>query len=153
MVHHWLIKSEAEVYSIDHLAKDGTTAWTGVRNFKARNFMREMKVGDPLLYYHSNGDPSGAAGVAKVTKQAFPDATQFDRTSDYFEPKANPEKPYWYNVEVGFVSRFARFVSLEEIKEDPKLRDMLLISGKASRLSVQPIEKRHFDHLVKLGSG
>jgi predicted RNA-binding protein with PUA-like domain len=151
MASHWLMKSEPEVYSIDDLERDGKTDWTQVRNFKARNYMREMKVGDGVLFYHSNADPSGVAGVAEVCALAHPDPTQYDAKSDYFEPKATKDKPYWYCPDVRFVAKFERFVPLEELKASPKLDGMLLTSGKASRLSVQPVEKKHFDAVVKMG--
>jgi predicted RNA-binding protein with PUA-like domain len=149
---YWLMKSEPESYSIDQLAKDGKTDWTGVRNFKARSYLKEMKVGDKALFYHSNADPPGAAGVAEVCAEAHPDRTQYDPKSDYFEPKATKEKPYWYCPDIRFVAKFARFVPLQELRDDDALTGMLLTSGKASRLSVQPMEKRHFDHIVKLGA-
>lgn len=145
------MKSEPGSYSIDQLAKDGKTDWTGVRNFKARNHLKEMKVGDKILFYHSNADPSGAAGVAEICNAAHPDRTQYDPKSDYFEPKATDEKPYWYCPDVRFVAKFARLVPLQELRDDDALTGMLLTSGKASRLSVQPMEKKHFDHIVKLG--
>jgi predicted RNA-binding protein with PUA-like domain len=147
------MKSEPSVYSIDDLARDGSTPWTGVRNFVARNHMRDMAVGDLVLFYHSNADPSGVAGVGKVVKAAYPDPTQFDPKDEYFEPKATREKPYWYLVDVGFGRRFRRFVPLDELKEAPELSGMLLTSGKASRLSVQPVDKAHFDAVVLRGSG
>lgn len=146
------MKSEPSVYSIDHLAKDGKTDWTGVRNFKARNSMREMQVGDRVLVYHSNAEPPGAAGIAEVCAAAHPDRTQYDAKSDYFEPKATPDKPYWYCVDIRFVSKFKRLVPLQELRDDEALTGMLLTSGKASRLSVQPMDAAHFDHIVKLGS-
>ena len=146
------MKSEPEVYSIDDLERDGTTDWTQVRNFKARNFMREMKVGDRVLFYHSNAEPSGVAGTATVCRPAHPDPTQYDAKSEYFEPKATPEKPYWHCVDVEFAAKFKRFVPLDELKAAKALDGMLLTSGKASRLSVQPVEKRHFDAIVRMGS-
>ncbi len=149
---HWLMKSEPDVYSIDDLERDGKTDWTGVRNFKARNSMRQMKVGDRVLFYHSNAEPSGVAGVAEVCAEAHPDRLQYDPKSDYFEPKATKEKPYWYCPDVRFVAKFARFVPLPELRDADELTGMLLTSGKASRLSVQPVEKRHFDAIVKRGS-
>lgn len=152
MPRHWLMKSEPSVYSIDDLKRDGATPWTGVRNFVARNHMRDMAVGDLVLFYHSNADPSGVAGVGKVVKAAYPDPTQFDPKDEYFEPKATREKPYWYLVDVGFGRRFKRFVPLDELKEAPELSGMLLTSGKASRLSVQPVDKAHFDAVVRLGA-
>ena len=151
MPNHWLMKSEPEAYSIDDLKRDKKTAWTGVRNYVARNHMRSMAVGDLVLFYHSNADPSGVAGVAKVVRTAYPDPTQFDPKDSHFEPKATPEKPYWYLVDVGFVKKLKRFVSLEELKEAEELSGMLLTSGKAARLSVQPVDKGHFDAVVKMG--
>ena len=146
------MKSEPSVYSIDDLECDGSTPWTGVRNFVARNHMREMAVGDLVLFYHSNADPSGVAGVGKVVKAAYPDPTQFDPKDEYFEPKATREKPYWYLVDVGFSRRFKRFVPLDELKDAPELSGMLLTSGKASRLSVQAVDKEHFEAVVRRGA-
>lgn len=151
MPRFWLVKSEPSSYSIDDLARDGKTDWTGVRNYKARNTMREMKVGDKVLVYHSNADPPGAAGVAEVCALAHPDRTQFDRKSDYHEPKATPESPVWDCVDLRFVRKFRRLVPLEELRDDDRLTGMLLTSGKASRLSVQPLEKAHFERIVQLG--
>ena len=153
MPNFWLIKSEPESYSIYDLERDGKTDWTGVRNFKARNFMREMKVGERLVFYHSNADPPGAAGVAEVCALAHPDRTQFDPKSDYYEPKATPDKPYWYCMDVRFVQKFPRFVPLQDLRDDDELTGMLLTSGKASRLSVQPMDEAHFKRIVKMGSG
>jgi predicted RNA-binding protein with PUA-like domain len=147
------MKSEPESYSIDDLEHDGKTDWTGVRNFKARNYMRDMKVGDRVIFYHSNADPPGAAGVAEVCAEAHPDRFQFDPKSDYFEPKATKEKPYWYCPDIKFVKKFASFVPLQDMRDDEELTGMLLTSGKASRLSVQPMDKAHFDRVVKMGSG
>lgn len=151
MPRHWLMKSEPDVYSIDDLARDGKTGWNGVRNFVARNHMKEMAVGDLVLFYHSNADPSGVAGVGKVVRTAYPDPTQYDPAGDDFEPKATPGKPYWYQVDVGFVKKLARFVPLDELKSSDALTGMLLTSGKASRLSVQPVDKEHFDAVVAMG--
>lgn len=153
MVAYWLMKSEPEVYAIDDLKRDGKTDWTGVRNFKARNFMRTMKVGDKVLFYHSNADPSGVAGIAEVCAEAHADRSQYDVKSDSFEPKATAEKPYWYCPDVKFVAKFARFVPLDDLRNAEALSGMLLTSGKAPRLSVQPVEKKHFDAVVKMGRG
>jgi predicted RNA-binding protein with PUA-like domain len=123
-----------------------------VRNFVARNNMRDMAVGDQVIVYHSNAEPSGAVGTATVAKLAYPDPTAFDRRDDHFDPKSNPEKPTWYNVDLRFASAFKRLVSLEELKADAKLDGMMLTSGKYARLSVQPMEKAHFDRIVALGN-
>lgn len=138
------MKSEPEVYSIDSLKKDERTLWTGVRNYQARNFMRDqMKVGDKILFYHSNAEPTGVAGVAVVSKLAVPDPTQFDKKSEYFEPKATKEKPMWYCVEVEFVKKFSSVVTLAEIKGNKGLKDMVLVQP-GSRLSVQPVTEKQF---------
>ncbi len=147
----WLMKSEPDVYSIDDLARDGTTTWEGVRNFTARNFMRDgMKVGDLVLYYHSNAEPSGVAGIAKVSRLAYPDPTQFDEKSEYFDPTAKKDEPRWLMVEVAFVEKFPAFVSLETLKKDEALAEMLVVQ-KGQRLSVQPVEKKHFERVVAMG--
>jgi predicted RNA-binding protein with PUA-like domain len=147
---HWLVKSEADVYSIDHLAADGVTPWDGIRNYEARNFMRDgMRPGDLVLYYHSNANPPGVAGVAKVTSEPYPDALQFDRTSKYHDPKSTREDPRWVLVDVGFVERFPRLVPLAEIREHPKLQEMALL--KRMRLSVQPVEPEAFAIIRALG--
>jgi predicted RNA-binding protein with PUA-like domain len=104
-----------------------------------------------VLFYHSNADPPGAAGVAKVCRTAYPDPTAFDRKDHHYDPKSNPEKPSWFMVDVQFVERFPTFVSLDAMKEAKALRGMLLTSGKAMRLSVQPVDKRHFEAVRKMG--
>lgn len=145
------MKSEPEVFSIDDFKKKKKTFWDGVRNFQARNFMKnEMKKGDKVIFYHSNADPSGAAGFAEIAKEGYPDHTQFDPESHYYEPKATPEKPYWYMVDVKFVQKFKKYVPLSEIKANPKLRKMRLVQP-GNRLSVMPIEKSEFDEIVKMG--
>jgi predicted RNA-binding protein with PUA-like domain len=139
----WLAKTEADAYSIADLERDGTACWDGVRNYQARNFLRAMRRGDQVLVYHSNGDPSGAAGVAKVAKGAYPDPTQFDRRDDHFDPESSPEEPRWSAVDLAFAERFPRVVPLAELRQAPALEGMLLLSGKALRLSVQPLEPGH----------
>lgn len=148
---HWLMKSEPDVYSIDHLRKDRRTAWTGVRNYQARNHMRAMKKGDLVLFYHSNANPTGVAGVAKVVKESYPDPTQFDRSSDYHDPKSSKDTPRWWLVDVGFVRRFEAPVPLATIKGDPALADMVLVNN--SRLSVQPVREPEFERVLELADG
>ena len=131
------MKSEPNVYSIDDLERDKRTAWNGVRNYQARNHMRAMKKGDLVLFYHSSAEPTGVAGVAKVVKEAYPDPTQFDRKSEYHDPKSPKDDPRWWLVDVGFVQRFADPVSLQAIKAEKRLKDMVLVNN--SRLSVQPV--------------
>ncbi|MEA3202548.1 MAG: hypothetical protein QOI63_214 [Thermoplasmata archaeon] len=147
------MKSEPGSFSIDDLKRAKRTAWDGVRNYQARNSMQQMEVGDLVLFYHSNAEPPGTAGVAKVCRTAYPDPTAFDRRDPRHDPKSNPEKPSWYVVDVQFVEKFPRLVSLDEMKEAKALRGMLLTSGKAMRLSVQPVDKKHFEAVRKMGHG
>lgn len=147
----WLMKSEPETYSIDDLKKDGKTLWTGVRNYQARNFMmKEMKVGDGVLFYHSSAEPPGVAGLAKVSKASVPDPSQFDKKSPGFDPKATKEKPIWFCVEVEFVKTFKTFLPLQEIRDESKLKELPLLQ-KGQRLSVQPVGKAEFDLIKKMG--
>jgi len=143
------MKSEPDVYSIDDLQRDGTEPWDGVRNYQARNFMREMVEGDLVIFYHSSAKPPGAAGLCRVCREAYPDPTQFDPQSEYYDPKSKKEDPRWSLVEVEFVEKFEELIPLEALKRDPALRDML-VTQKGSRLSVQPVEKRHFKHVLKM---
>lgn len=143
------MKSEPDAYSIDDLAADGTTHWDGVRNYQARNLMRdEMKVGDRVLYYHSQLRPPGVVGVAEVVKEAYPDHTAWDPDSHYFDPKSTPEEPRWFMVDIRFVHKFPRMVSIDELKEYPELSDMVLLNR--SRLSVQPVTPDQYDFVVGL---
>jgi predicted RNA-binding protein with PUA-like domain len=146
----WLVKSEEDEYSIRDLERDRTTAWTGVRNYEARNLMRdEMKPGDEVLYYHSNASPSGVAGVARVASGPYPDPTQFDPESGYFDEKSTEDEPRWFLVDLEFVEAFPRVVPLPEIKERPELREMVLV--KRMRLSVQPVRKGEFEAVRRMG--
>ncbi len=146
---YWLMKSEPDVFSIEDLEQKKTEGWDGVRNYQARNFMRQMREGDRVLFYHSNAKPSGVAGVATIVGEARPDPTQFDPKSDYYDEKSTREQPRWDLVEVGFVERFADVIPLETLKADAKLEGML-VTRKGSRLSVTPVEKAHFDCVLKL---
>ncbi len=148
---HWLLKSEGSCYSIDDLKRDGKTSWSGIRNYQARNFMREMKVGDMCLFYHSSSEPTGVYGVAEVVGEAHADATQFDKKDEHFDPKATAEKPIWECVDVSFVQKFAAPVTLTEIKRNPKFKG-IMVAQTGSRLSVQPVSPKHFSDLVGLGS-
>jgi predicted RNA-binding protein with PUA-like domain len=147
-VNYWLIKSEPQTYSIDDLERDGRTTWEGVRNFRARNYMKEMKEGDLVLFYHSSAEPPGVAGVAKVVREAYPDPTQFDSKSKYHDAKSTSDKPRWWLVDVGFVEKLDRLVTLSEIKAEPALGDMVLVNN--SRLSVQPVKKAEFERLKRM---
>lgn len=151
MANYWLMKSEPDVFSLDQLKKDKKTLWDGVRNYQARNFMmKEMKVGDLVLFYHSNTKPPGIAGLAKISKEAVPDPTQFDKKSEYFDPKATKADPRWFCVEVQYKKKFKNYIPLDQIKETKSLADMLVIR-KGQRLSIQPVTKKHFDILCKVG--
>lgn len=145
------MKSEPSVYGIDDLARDGTTGWDSVRNFKARNYLRdEIQAGDRVLFYHSNAEPPGVAGVAEVVEAGHPDPTQFDRTSDYHDPKATRDSPIWYQVRIRFVERLPRFVPLADLKAEPALAKMMVIK-RGARLSVQPVTPEEFATIVRLG--
>lgn len=147
---YWLMKSEPEVFSIADLRRAKRTAWEGVRNYQARNFMRDkMRIGDLVLLYHSNAEPSGIAGVARVTKESHPDPTQFDRKSEYFDPKATTEKPIWMMVEVDFVEEFPSVLPLDLLRRQKPLAKMLLLR-KGSRLSVMPVSPGEWGHIAKL---
>lgn len=147
---YWLMKSEEEVYSIGDLEEEGTTCWEGVRNYEARNIMRDqMKVGDGILFYHSNANPPGVAGLAEVAKAAYPDHFAFEKKSRYYDPKSDPGNPRWFMVDVAFVERFQEVVSLNEIRAVPELGEMALV--KRARLSVQPVRKEEFQLLRKMG--
>jgi predicted RNA-binding protein with PUA-like domain len=142
------MKSEPDVYSIDDLARDGSTSWEGVRNYQARNNMQAMEVGDLVLFYHSNANPPGVAGLARVSKQAYPDHFAFDPKHKYHDPKSDPDIPRWFMVDIAFVAKAPRFLPLQDIKEDSKLADTELL--RYGRLSVQSVKKREFDRIKKL---
>lgn len=141
---YWLLKSEPDVYGLDALQRDGSTMWDGVRNYQARNFMRDdMKVGDGVLYYHSNAKPPGVVGVARICKEGYPDPTQFDADNKYYDPKSTAENPRWILVDVEYVGHFDGIVPLDVLKAEDDLDGMLVIR-KGQRLSVQPVEPHHF---------
>jgi predicted RNA-binding protein with PUA-like domain len=150
---YWLFKSEGSSYNIDDLKKDQQTSWTGVRNYQARNFMmKDVKVNDVVLFYHSGGDskhPSGIYGLAKVCTRVHVDETQYDKKDDHFDSKATKEKPIWYCVGIKFVKKLTSPITLTQIKFDPKLEGMQ-VREVGSRLSVQPVSLRHGTYLVGL---
>ncbi len=147
---YWLMKSEPDVYSIDDLAAEGSTYWDGVRNYQARNFMRDdMKVGDLVLFYHSNASPPGVAGLARVCNEGYPDASAFDSKSKYFDAKSDPDNPRWIHVDIEHVATFPEIVPLSDLKENPALEDMLVVQ-RGQRLSVQPVDKNHFEEVVRM---
>lgn len=142
------MKSEPDCYSIDDLEKDGVQPWDGVRNYQARNFMRDdMQVGDQVLFYHSNTHPPHIAGIAQIASDSYPDPTQFDTDSQYYDPKATIDRPRWFLRDVAFVKKAKRIVSLTEIRNDTDFRTMLLVQT-GQRLSIQPVEKKHFEQIV-----
>ena len=143
------MKSEPDVYSIDDLGRDGTESWEGVRNYQARNFMRNMAEGELAIFYHSSTTPPGAAGVCRISREAYPDDTQFNKKSKYYDPKSKKEDPRWSLVDVEFIEKFDEVVSLQTMKEDPTLEGMR-VTQKGSRLSVQPVEKKHFKRVLKI---
>ncbi len=145
---YWLMKSEPDVYSIEDLERDGSTCWEGVRNYRARNNMRAMKVGDGVLYYHSNAKPPGVVGIARVCKEAYPDHFAFDKKSKHFDAKSDPENPRWFMVDLEFVSKVDEPLGLPEIKADPELADMELV--RYGRLSVQSVKPEEFRYVKKL---
>lgn len=140
---YWLMKSEPESYSIDTLKEDKVTVWSGVRNFQARNFIREMNPGDGVLFYHSSCKVPGVYGVAKVASLPYPDPTQYDSASHYYEPKATKEKSMWDVVDVAFVKKLKEPVTLSDMRADSKLRAMIVLQP-GSRLSVTPVAPEHF---------
>ena len=147
---YWLMKSEPSVYSLEDLKRDGSTMWEGVRNYQARNTMRDsMAIGDLVLFYHSSADPMGVAGVARVCRESYPDPTQFDSKSKYYDATADPDDPRWFLVDVEFVERFAEVLSLAAVKADKRLADMLVVK-RGMRLSVQPVDKKHFRRVLSL---
>jgi predicted RNA-binding protein with PUA-like domain len=147
---YWLMKSEPDVFSIEALRRDGHTHWEGVRNYQARNHLRAMQLGDWVLFYHSNAKPPGIAGVARVSKEAYPDDSQFDAKSHYYDPDSKREDPRWSLVDVEFVEAFAELVPLDTLKDDESLEGMLVIK-RGMRLSVQPVEPKHFKRVLRLG--
>lgn len=149
---YWLVKSEPSVYSIGDLRRDRSTLWTGVRNYQARNYLRSMTKGDEVLFYHSNNDVTGIAGIAKVSAPAEADESQFDAKSEYYDPKATKEEPRWFAPEIRFVKAFARIVELAELKKVRALSKMELLR-KGSRLSVQPVTPDEFEQISALADG
>ena len=150
MVGYWLMKSEPNFYSISDLKRDKTAFWDGVRNYQARNFMiKNMKLGDKILFYHSNAKPSGVTGLALVCKPAKPDLTALDKNSQYYDPKATKEKPRWFAVTVRFVEIFDKIIPLGKLREQKALKNMRLLQ-KGQRLSVMPVTKSEYQYIVKM---
>lgn len=150
--HYWLMKSEPSAFSIDDLiqAPKQTTCWDGVRNYQARNFMRSMEVGDQVFYYHSNAEPPAIVGIAEVVKTAYPDPTQFDKKDSHYDRESRPDQPRWDMVDIKYVRKLARPLTLEELRKDNALKGMVLLQ-KGSRLSVQPVTSVEWRHILSLG--
>lgn len=146
---YWLMKTEPDVFSIQDLKKKKKNGWDGVRNYQARNYMRdEMRVGDEIFFYHSSCEIPGIAGLARVSRESHPDPTQFDKKSEYYDAKATKEKPIWFMVEVEFVKELPQMLTLESLKKDPELKELRLLQ-KGSRLSVQPVSEDHWNYILK----
>ncbi|WP_394178798.1 EVE domain-containing protein [Marinomonas posidonica] len=146
MPNYWLMKSEPDAFSIDDLAAMQVSPWDGVRNYQARNFMKKMQLGDQIFFYHSSCKPAGIVGIAEVVKEAYPDYTSWDPKSAYFDAKSTPTQPRWFMVDVAFVTKFPRLISLAELKEDAALNEMPL-TQKGSRLSIMPIRNEDWDRI------
>jgi predicted RNA-binding protein with PUA-like domain len=148
-MNYWLFKSEPTTYGIDHLEKDKVTAWSGVRNYQARNYMRDgMKAGDLGFFYHSSCEVPGIAGIVEVARAAYPDATQFDKKSRYRDAAATPDNPRWYNVDLRFVKK-TRVLGLEELRAHKALKGMQLLQ-RGNRLSITPVTAAEWNFIQRL---
>jgi predicted RNA-binding protein with PUA-like domain len=148
---YWLLKSEPSTFSIDDLEGNEIDHWEGVRNYTARNNLRAMRKGELAFFYHSSTEPPGIAGICRVVREAYPDHTQFDSESKYYDPKATPEKPRWFMPDVGFVRKFDRFIPLSELRETPGLETMELLNR--SRLSVQKVSDEEWEIINAIAEG
>jgi predicted RNA-binding protein with PUA-like domain len=151
-VRYWLVKSEPDVFSFADLqaAPKKTTCWDGVRNYQARNTLRdEMKQGDRCFYYHSNAEPSGIAGICEVVREGYPDHSAFDKKDPHYDPKSKPDAPTWFMVDVKAVKAFPRLIALGELREVVALKGMVLLQ-KGSRLSVQPVTKKEWETICAM---
>jgi predicted RNA-binding protein with PUA-like domain len=151
-VRHWLMKSEADCFSFDDLlaAPKRTTCWDGVRNYQARNYMREMRPGDLVLFYHSSAEPAGVAGIAEVVKAAYTDHTAFDAAHEHYDPKSKADTPLWDMVDIRAVERLPHFVTLDDLRGDPALADMVVLR-RGNRLSVTPVAPLEWAAVRRLG--
>jgi predicted RNA-binding protein with PUA-like domain len=146
---YWLMKSEPDVYSIDHLARDKSTNWNGVRNYQARNFMRDqMQIGDKVLFYHSNCEEPGIVGIAEVSKLAYPDPSQFDKKSKYYDEKSTQDDPRWLNVDIRFVKKI-RPVTLAAMRDHKPLATMRILQ-RGNRLSITPVDPREWKEVMAM---
>ncbi len=147
---YWLMKSEPDAYSIDDLQRDGRERWDGIRNYQARNMMRdEMRIGDKVFFYHSSCKEPGVVGIMKVVSKPYADPTQFDPESQYYDPKSDEDEPRWMLVDVEFVRKLSRTITLAELKAHPGLDGMILLR-RGNRLSIMPVDKAHWDLVLGL---
>lgn len=147
-MNYWLVKSEADCYSIEDFKRDKKTAWTGIRNYQARNFIRDgMKKGDMAFFYHSQAEPSGIYGLARVASAPYPDPTAFDKRDEHYDPKSKKENPVWMCVDLEYVKAFKEPLSIADIKRDPKLEG-IRVAQKGDRLSVSPVSEKHFKYIL-----
>ncbi|APZ41866.1 EVE domain-containing protein [Acidihalobacter ferrooxydans] len=147
---YWLMKSEPDVFGIDDLARVRREPWDGIRNYQARNFMRDqMQIGDRVFFYHSNAEPIGIAGIMRIASAPYPDRTAFDPEAKYYDPKSDPDNPRWHLVDVEFERKFRRIITLAELREHPELEEMQLLR-KGNRLSIMPVEPAHWDFILGL---
>ncbi len=147
---YWLMKSEPDVYGIDDMQRDGREMWDSIRNYQARNMMRDdMKIGDEVFFYHSNCKEPGIVGITRVASKPYPDPVQFDKKSRYFDPKSSKDNPRWILVDVEFVRKLSRTITLAEIKAEKSFEDMIL-TRKGNRLSIMPVETKHWKKILSL---
>ena len=147
---YWLMKSEPDAYGIDDLERDRREPWDGIRNYQARNMMRdEMRIGDEVFFYHSNCKEPGIVGISRVVSKPYPDPTQFDPESRYYDPKSSQENPRWILVDVEFVRKLGRSIPLSELKEHPGL-DGMVLTRKGNRLSIMPVSEEHWNLILDL---
>ena len=146
---YWLVRTEPDSYSIDDLKRDKKTVWDCVRNYQARNNLCAMEIGDQVIIYHSSSDPTGIAGLAKVSKKAFPDQTQFDKKSEYYDAKATKETPRWFSPEISYVRSFPELLTLELLRSKKQLEGLLVLK-RGMRLSVQPVTNEEFENILAL---
>ncbi|MEM9449822.1 MAG: EVE domain-containing protein [Cyanobacteria bacterium P01_E01_bin.6] len=146
---YWLMKSEPDVYGIEHLKSEGETIWDGIRNYQARNLMRDMKIGDLAFFYHSNTKPPGIAGLMKVSKLGLDDPTQFDPQNKYYDPKSTPENPRWQTVALEYVETFPTYLTLNTLREQFEPEDLLILR-RGNRLSITPVADDVAEQILKL---
>jgi predicted RNA-binding protein with PUA-like domain len=147
---YWLMKSEPDVFGIDDLERVGREPWDGIRNYQARNFMRDqMRVGDKAFFYHSNAEPIGIAGIMRIASEPYPDPTAFDPEAKYYDPKSDPDKPRWQLIDVEFERKLKRVITLAELRTHPELEEMGLLR-KGNRLSIMPVAPEHWEFILGL---